>query len=62
MANFLRLSSLGTHTNAQLLRDLERNSSKLEQVSDTFLQLGGSLKIATFYEVERMDMMRSLVR
>ncbi|CAM1509288.1 Fc.00g030270.m01.CDS01 [Cosmosporella sp. VM-42] len=61
LGNLLRASSLGAHTNVQLLKDLDRHSSRLEQVSDTFLQLGGSLKIVTFYEVDKMDMMSSLV-
>ena len=61
LGNLLRASSLGGHTNVQLLKDLEHHSSRLEQVSDTFLQLGGSLKIVTFYEVDKMDMMSSLV-
>lgn len=62
LANFLRLSSMGASTNAQLVRDLTRNSAKLEQISDTFLQHGSSLKVVTFYELETMDMMSSLVR
>jgi hypothetical protein len=62
LANFLRLSSLGASTNVQLVRDLARNSAKLEQVSDAFLQHGSSLKVITFYELEMMDMMSSLVR
>lgn len=61
LANFLRLSSLGASTNAQLVRDLARNSAKLEHISDTFLQHASSLKVVAFYELETMDMMSSLV-
>lgn len=58
----LSVTSLGTHTNTQLIKDLDHHSSKLEQVSNTFLQLGGHLRITTFYELDKMDYMKSLVR
>jgi hypothetical protein len=61
LGNMLKASSLGTHTNTQLLKDLERNSPTLEKISDTFLQLGGRLKIVTFYETEKLDRMKDLV-
>lgn len=54
-------ASLGTHTNTQLVKDLERHSFKLEQVSDTFLQNAHHLRVITFYELNKMDYMSTLV-
>lgn len=54
-------ASLGAHTNAQLVKDLERNSPKLEQVSNTFLQNAHHLRVITFHELNKMEYMSSLV-
>lgn len=61
LGNLLKASSLGRHTNTQLLKDLAVHSSTLEQVSDTFLQFGTSLRVVTFYETEKVDGLSSLV-
>ncbi|KAJ0123855.1 hypothetical protein J7T55_012326 [Diaporthe amygdali] len=57
----LKAGSMGSHTNSQLTRDLERNSSSLSQISKSFLQHGHRIKIVSFVETEKMDWLSCLV-
>lgn len=52
---------MGSHTNSQLTRDLERNSHALSQISKSFVEHGHRLKIVSFVETEKMDWLNCLV-
>lgn len=62
LGQVMKCASLGASTNTILLKDLQQRSPKLEQVSNTFLQLAGKLRIVSFYELDKMDYMSSVVR
>jgi hypothetical protein len=62
LGKMLKTASFGVNTNTTLLKDLEIHSPKLEQISDTFLQLGQALNIVSFYETDKMDYMSNVVR
>ena len=62
LGQVMKCASLGANTNTILLKDLQQHSPKLEQVSNTFLQLAGKLRIVSFYELNKMDYMNSVVR
>ncbi|KAJ6438220.1 ankyrin repeat protein [Purpureocillium lavendulum] len=53
--------AFGANTNTQLLKDLERHSYKLEQISDTFLQQASGLRIVSFYELDKLDYMSTVI-
>lgn len=52
---------MGSHTNTQLMKDLERNSHTLSQISRSFVEHGHRLKIVSFVETEKMDWLNCLV-
>lgn len=57
----LKAGAMGSHTNSQLTRDLERNSHVLSQISKSFVEHGHRLKIVSFVETEKMDWLNCLV-
>jgi hypothetical protein len=61
LGSILKASSLATSTNAQLTKDLERKSRALENISRSFIDRGKKLKIFSFYETEKMDLMNCKV-
>jgi hypothetical protein len=54
-ANILKASSLGLHTNAALVRDLEQNSAMLSDTIRSFVDYGKGLSILSFYETDKME-------
>lgn len=52
---------MGSHTNSQLTKDLDRNSSSLSQISKSFVQHGQRIKVVSFVETEKMDWLNCLV-
>lgn len=61
LSSILKACSLATSTNSQLTKDLERNSKVLENISRSFTDRGKKLKIFSFYETEKMDLMNCKV-
>ncbi|KAJ4422570.1 hypothetical protein N0V82_002798 [Gnomoniopsis sp. IMI 355080] len=61
ISKILKAGAVGSHTNSQLAKDLERKSHVLKQVSKSFLQHGGRLKIVSFTETEKLDWLNCLV-
>ncbi|CZR66344.1 uncharacterized protein PAC_16245 [Phialocephala subalpina] len=53
-ANLLETIQLGFGTNSNFVKDLQRNSETLANISEQFFPLGDKLKIRTFYETERL--------
>lgn len=52
---------MGSHTNSQLTKDLDRNSSSLSQILKSFVQHGQRIKVVSFVETEKMDWLNCLV-
>ncbi|KAH6950863.1 ankyrin repeat protein [Fusarium avenaceum] len=61
LSSVLKMGTLGTSTNTQLLKDLETNSRDLDRISKSFIARSKGLKIYSFYETEKLDMMKNLV-
>ncbi|KAF3764298.1 hypothetical protein M406DRAFT_351665 [Cryphonectria parasitica EP155] len=61
VSRILRAGVMGSHTNSQLTKDLERKSHMLSQISKSFLQHGRRLKIVSFTETEKLDWLNCLV-
>jgi len=61
VARALGALQMGTGTNKNLLSDLQRNSGALWQISQQFVERASTLKIRTFYEVNKLDYMSSLI-
>ncbi|KAK2597342.1 hypothetical protein QQS21_006038 [Conoideocrella luteorostrata] len=61
LGKVMKAAAFGANTNTTLLKDLQQHSPKLEQVSNIFLQEAGRLRIITFYELNKMDFMNSVV-
>lgn len=61
LSSVLKMGTLGTSTNSQLLKDLETNSRDLDRISKSFIARSKGLKIYSFYETEKLDMMKNLV-
>ncbi|KAI1741319.1 hypothetical protein F4680DRAFT_447227 [Xylaria scruposa] len=57
----LKAASFGINTNSQLLKDLERGSRVLDDITTTFINRKYAFQICSFYETEKMDFMNSLV-
>lgn len=60
-SSILKAGSLATSTNSRLTKDLERKSRVLENISRSFTDRGKKLKIFSFYETEKMDLMNCKV-
>lgn len=56
LASILSAVSLGTSTNTQISKDLERHSRILENISRSFVERGQRLDILSFYELEKIDL------
>ncbi|SCV27413.1 uncharacterized protein FFB14_01537 [Fusarium fujikuroi] len=61
LSSILKTASLGTSTNTQLSRDLERQSRDLDRISQSFNLKSSGLKIYSFYETEKMDFMNNVI-
>jgi hypothetical protein len=61
LSSILKAGNLAIHTNAQLAKDLERDSRVLENISRSFVDSGKRLMIVSFYETEKMDKMNCRV-
>ncbi|RFU24043.1 hypothetical protein B7463_g12297, partial [Scytalidium lignicola] len=57
LENILKVSSLGTSSNARLMKELQSRSEILSKISKSFVERGKSLTIFTFYETEMMPYM-----
>lgn len=62
LSSILKAAALGSSTNSQLTKDLERKSKVLENISSSFIDLGKDLKIFSFHEVDTMDYLNCVVR
>ena len=60
-ARALETIQMGTATNKNLVSDLKRNSPALWQITQQFVERASTLRIKTFYEVNKLDYMSSLV-
>lgn len=56
-ANALRAASLGTSTNRQLMKDLKIQSEVLAETSKSFVDRSKALKIISFCESDKMDLL-----
>lgn len=61
LSGILNTCLLGTSTNFQLTKDLERKSKTLEVISKSFIERGKDMKIYSFYETEKMEHMNCKV-
>ncbi|KAJ4216814.1 hypothetical protein NW757_014655 [Fusarium falciforme] len=61
-AKILKATTIGANTNAQLPKNLERNSRALESISRSFVERSKDLKMFSYYEKDKMDFLNSLVR
>ena len=55
LAYALKCASIGISTNTRLLASLKKNSPKLYDISEQFVERGKDLKIYTFYETLKMQ-------
>lgn len=53
-ANLLETIQLGFGTNSNFVKDLQRNSETLANISELFFKLSDKLEIRTFYETEKL--------
>ncbi|KAJ6002935.1 hypothetical protein N7451_005482 [Penicillium sp. IBT 35674x] len=61
LASIIRISSIGTNTNATVVANLKNNSETLWQIARSFVDRGKGLRIVTFYETEKMPYMNRLI-
>ncbi|KAL1860723.1 hypothetical protein Daus18300_009066 [Diaporthe australafricana] len=57
----LRAGALGSHTNSQLVKELDRKSTSLSHISNSFKEHGHKIRIVSFVETEKMDWLGCLV-
>jgi hypothetical protein len=62
VANVLATTQLGVNTSPRLLKDLQRNSTVLSSISQQTVELLSALRIRTFYELEKLNFIGSLVQ
>lgn len=61
LSGILKTCLLGTSTNFQLTKSLERKSKTLEGISKSFIERGKDMQIYSFYETEKMGFMNCKV-
>jgi len=61
VARALGAAQMGTATNTNLLSALKKNSEVLREITKQFTERAPTLRIKTFYEVDKLDYMSSLV-
>ncbi|KAI0505753.1 hypothetical protein F5B22DRAFT_496094 [Xylaria bambusicola] len=61
LSRVLKAASFGTNTNTQLLKELERGSPVLDDITTTYANRKYDFKICSFYETDKMDFMSSVV-
>ncbi|KAJ3580311.1 hypothetical protein NPX13_g253 [Xylaria arbuscula] len=57
----VKAASFGTNTNTQLLKELERGSPVLDEITTTYANRKYDFKICSFYETDKMDFLSSVV-
>ena len=60
-ARALKAIQMGTATNRNLISDLKKNSPALWQITQQFVERASTLMIKTFYELNKLGYMNSLV-
>ncbi|RYP47753.1 hypothetical protein DL768_006221 [Monosporascus sp. mg162] len=61
LSSVLEAGGLATSAKSQLMKHLEHGSRLLENISKSFIDHGEKLKIFSFYETEKMDLMNCKV-